>query len=52
MNIPSKPQVELHGNFIDGHEIEAGRGELLDVLNPATGDVIASVADGQGRLAR
>src|SRR4029078_4099734 len=46
MNIPSKPasiDVETHGNFIDGREIEAGRGEMLDVRNPATGDVIARI---------
>ena len=43
MNIPAKPEVELHGNFVDGREIEAGRGEMLDVRNPATGDVIARI---------
>jgi acyl-CoA reductase-like NAD-dependent aldehyde dehydrogenase len=46
MNIPSKPtsiEVEIHGNFIDGREIEAGAGEMLDVRNPATGDVIARI---------
>ena len=42
MNISAKPtEVEIHGNFVDGREIEAGRGEMLDVRNPATGDVIA-----------
>src|ERR1700736_3718016 len=46
MNIPTKPAattVEIHGNFVDGREIEAGRGEMLDVRNPATGDVIARI---------
>ncbi len=46
MNIPSKPasiDVEIHGNFVDGREIEAGSGEMLDVRNPATGDVIAKI---------
>ncbi len=53
MNIPAKPaatEVEIHGNFVDGREIEAGHGAMLDVRNPATGDVIAripnSTADG------
>ena len=46
MNIPSKPnsiEVEIHGNFVDGREIEAGNGEMLDVRNPATGAVIARI---------
>ena len=44
MNIPTKTiDVEIHGNFVDGREIEAGRGELLDVRNPATGEVIAKI---------
>ena len=46
MNIPSKPatiEVEVHGNYVDGREIEAGSGEMLDVRNPATGDVIARI---------
>src|SRR6201993_5168231 len=44
MNIPTKTiDVEVHGNFVDGREIEAGNGELLDVRNPATGDVIAQI---------
>src|SRR4051812_584816 len=46
MNIPSKSgalDVEIHGNFVDGREIEAGDGALLDVRNPATGDVIARI---------
>ena len=46
MNIPAKAgaiDVEIHGNFVDGREIEAGCGEMLDVRNPATGDVIARI---------
>src|SRR6201987_979876 len=46
MNIPTKPaatEVEIHGNFVDGREIEAGDGAMLDVRNPATGDVIARI---------
>src|SRR6201986_574495 len=46
MNIPAKPttiDVEVHGNFVDGREIEAGDGQMLDVRNPATGDVIARI---------
>ena len=46
MNISAKPaaiDVEIHGNFVDGREIEAGSGEMLDVRNPATGDVIARI---------
>ena len=38
MNIPSKPnsiEVEIHGNFVDGREIEAGNGEFDDCLEMA-----------------
>jgi acyl-CoA reductase-like NAD-dependent aldehyde dehydrogenase len=46
MNISSKPgaiDVEIHSNFVDGREVEAGSGEMLDIRNPATGDVIARI---------
>ena len=46
MNISAKPaniEVEIHGNFVDGGEVEAGSGEMLDVRNPATGEVIARI---------
>src|ERR1700742_1271214 len=46
MNISAKAaaaEVEIHGNFVDGREIEAGSGEMLDVRNPATGEVIARI---------
>ncbi len=36
-------RVEEHGNFVDGVEVEAGTGELIDVRNPATGVVIARI---------
>ena len=36
--------IEHHGVFIDGKESPASTGESLDVLNPATGDVIARIA--------
>src|SRR3984885_9838640 len=35
--------VETRGNFVDGREIEAGNGPLIDVRNPATGEVIARI---------
>ena len=44
MNISAKTvEVEVHGNFVDGREIEAGSGQMLDVRNPATGEVIAKI---------
>jgi len=45
VNVIDKPiaHVETRGNFVDGHEIEAGTGELIDVRNPATGGVIARI---------
>ena len=46
MNVPGRPtvaDVETHGNFVDGREIEAGDGTLLDVRNPATGEIIARI---------
>jgi acyl-CoA reductase-like NAD-dependent aldehyde dehydrogenase len=45
LNISAKPkaiEIETHGNFVDGREIEAG-GDMLDVRNPATGEVIARI---------
>jgi acyl-CoA reductase-like NAD-dependent aldehyde dehydrogenase len=47
MNVHAHSQiaVETHGNFVDGREIEAGTGELIDVRNPATGEVIARICD-------
>ncbi len=37
------PSIETRGNFIDGREVEAGDGTLIDVRNPATGAVIARI---------
>jgi acyl-CoA reductase-like NAD-dependent aldehyde dehydrogenase len=37
--------IETHGNFVDGREIEAGDGQWIDVRNPATGAVIARIPD-------
>ncbi|GJE13474.1 MULTISPECIES: aldehyde dehydrogenase [Methylobacterium] len=37
------PAIETRGNFIDGREVEAGDGTLIDVRNPATGAVIARI---------
>jgi len=34
----------VHGLFIDGRDVPASQPELLDVLNPATGEVIAQIA--------
>jgi acyl-CoA reductase-like NAD-dependent aldehyde dehydrogenase len=47
MNVHPHSQiaVEIHSNFVDGREIEAGSGELIDVRNPATGAVIARIPD-------
>lgn len=37
---------ETHGLFIDGREVEGSSPEQIDVLNPATGEVIARTAHG------
>jgi acyl-CoA reductase-like NAD-dependent aldehyde dehydrogenase len=39
----SVAEIPTHGNFVDGGEIEAGNGTLIDVHNPATGAVIARI---------
>jgi len=36
--------ARVHGLFIDGQEVAASQPELLDVLNPATGELIAQIA--------
>ncbi|MGJ7916112.1 aldehyde dehydrogenase [Massilia sp. LXY-6] len=36
--------VEVHGLFIDGVEVAASRSDLIDVINPATGDMLARIA--------
>jgi acyl-CoA reductase-like NAD-dependent aldehyde dehydrogenase len=46
MNISAKPksiEVEIHGNFVDGREVEATTSEMLDVRNPSTGEIIAKI---------
>jgi acyl-CoA reductase-like NAD-dependent aldehyde dehydrogenase len=35
--------VKEYGNFIDGNQVEAGSGALIDVRNPATGEIIARI---------
>jgi len=49
-DIPLLPQVEAflsrnHGLFIDGGYVESHSSQTLEVINPATGKVIAQVAD-------
>ena len=34
----------VHGLFIDGREVPATRPDLLDVLNPATGELLAQIS--------
>jgi acyl-CoA reductase-like NAD-dependent aldehyde dehydrogenase len=36
--------VRVHGLFIDGREVAASRPELLDVINPATGELLAQIS--------
>src|SRR5258708_12372645 len=46
MNISAKSksiEVEIHGNFVDGREIEATTSEMLDVRNPSTAEIIAKI---------
>ncbi len=38
----------VRGLFIDGHEVPASRPDLLDVLNPATGQLLARIAHASG----
>lgn len=37
-------RVPVHGLFIDGQEVPASSDERLDVLNPATGEVLARIS--------
>ena len=41
---PATRAIPAHGLFIDGRQVPASRPEMLDVLNPATGEVIARIA--------
>jgi acyl-CoA reductase-like NAD-dependent aldehyde dehydrogenase len=45
VNVPAKPanEVETHGNYVSGREIEAGDGQWIDVRNPASGAIIARI---------
>jgi acyl-CoA reductase-like NAD-dependent aldehyde dehydrogenase len=36
-------QIEQHGNFVDGKEVETAGAEMIDVRDPATGAVIAQI---------
>jgi acyl-CoA reductase-like NAD-dependent aldehyde dehydrogenase len=40
----SNKKVPIRGLFIDGKEVPASQPELLDVLNPATGEMLAQIA--------
>ena len=37
-------QAPVHGLFINGREVAATRPELLDVINPATGELLAQIS--------
>ena len=37
-------QVPIRGLFIDGTEVPASQADLLDVLNPATGEMLAQIS--------
>jgi acyl-CoA reductase-like NAD-dependent aldehyde dehydrogenase len=39
-------RVRVHGLFIDGREVPAGNDERIDVLNPATGELLARTSHG------
>jgi acyl-CoA reductase-like NAD-dependent aldehyde dehydrogenase len=45
---PLADAAPIHGLFIDGCDIAASQPELLDVLNPATGELIAQIAHATG----
>ncbi len=45
MSAISKPsQPPVRGLFIDGREVPASRSDLLDVINPATGEILARIS--------
>ena len=43
---PVATTIETHGHLIDGKETAGSSGELFDIHNPATGEVIARTAHG------
>jgi acyl-CoA reductase-like NAD-dependent aldehyde dehydrogenase len=40
----TQKQVPIRGLFIDGKEVPASQADLLDVLNPATGEMLAQIS--------
>ena len=42
-NLSDNTDVVLHGLFIDGREVPATRPDVLDVINPATGVLLAQI---------
>jgi acyl-CoA reductase-like NAD-dependent aldehyde dehydrogenase len=46
-NLSHFARGEVHGLFIDGCEVAAEQSDLIDVHNPATGQVIACIAHGR-----
>jgi len=43
MSVPNK-QAPIRGLFIDGKEVPASLPDLLDVINPATGEMLAQIS--------
>lgn len=43
-NNTQSSHTSVHGLFIDGREVPANRPDLLDVLNPATGEILAQIS--------
>jgi acyl-CoA reductase-like NAD-dependent aldehyde dehydrogenase len=41
---PRSSQVPVHGLFIDGQEVPASRSDLIDVIDPATGELLAQTS--------
>jgi acyl-CoA reductase-like NAD-dependent aldehyde dehydrogenase len=44
INKASNIPLHAHGLFIDGREVPASRPDMLDVLNPATGELLAQIS--------
>ncbi|MFL6695105.1 MAG: aldehyde dehydrogenase family protein, partial [Ramlibacter sp.] len=40
----STKEPSVHGLFIDGRDVAASRSDLLDVINPATGELLAQIS--------
>lgn len=45
MNVKAEIAIAARGNFIDGREVEGMAGATVEVRNPATGAVIATIPD-------